>query len=306
MSAKTVLVVHPDGEGWVLKQALPELRVADTWVSDPARIEREADGMRVLNELLGPGRVPRLVFEDRAEHIVAMERVPPPFENWKTMLLAGDLRPEHVEDFASLLARIHVASAGRSADLEPVFRDNTNFHELRIDAYYDFTGRRHPRLAPFFDELIADTLENRFALVHGDYSPKNILMRPTGCVLVDHEVAHWGDPGFDVGFSTTHLLAKANHLVHMRREFAEAGLLHWTTYASRAHAEPWFDGYEERCVRHTLGCLLARIDGKSPLEYLDEVERARQRTAVVETIPWRPSTFADMIDLYVGALNAAS
>lgn len=303
VSAKTVLVAHPDGEGWVLKQALPELRVADRWVSDPTRIRREADGMRILNELLEPGRVPRLVFEDRDEHIVAMEQVPPPFENWKTMLLEGDLRFEQVADFASLLARIHVASAKRAADIEPIFRDDTNFHELRLDAYYDFTGRRHAKLGSFFDDLIGDTLEHRFALVHGDYSPKNILMRPTGCVLVDHEVAHWGDAGFDVGFSTTHFLSKANHLMHMRREFADAALHHWATYRSRVRTEPWFDGFEERSVRHTLGCLLARIDGKSPLEYLDESERERQRSAVVATILDHPTTFAEMVPRYVRGLN---
>ena len=43
----------------------------------------------------------------------------------------------------------------------------------------------------------------------------------------------------------------------------------------------WADALEPRAVQHLLGCLLARVAGKSPLEYLANDELARQRDIVL-------------------------
>src|SRR5947208_7859172 len=122
VSNKTVLVER-DGEAWVLKQALAKLRVPVDWFSDPGRIHREAEAMRWLKRLAPAGAIPNLIFEDAAHHLLAMEAVPQPHQNWKTMLLAGELEARHVERFAELLALVHRRAWERKQELEPIFAD---------------------------------------------------------------------------------------------------------------------------------------------------------------------------------------
>src|SRR5207253_6106542 len=120
-----------------------------------------------------------------------------------------------------------------------------------------------PEAAAFLAPLVDETRARRETLVHGDYSPKNVLVRDDRLVLLDHEVVHFGDPAFDLGFSLAHLLSKAHHLADRRGDFTQAALLYWRAYAGERQLEP-------RAVRHTLACLLARVAGRSPLEYLNE------------------------------------
>jgi 5-methylthioribose kinase len=139
-------------------------------------------------------------------------------------------------------------------------------------------------------------------LVHGDYSPKNVLIREGTLVLLDHEVIHFGDPAFDLGFSLTHFLSKAHHLPGMREGFADAAKFYWATYREVVEELPWAADIEERAVRHTLGCLLARVAGRSPLEYLDEGELARQREAVLALLPYPPESVPGLVEDFVGRL----
>src|SRR5437763_14438678 len=80
VSGRTVLVEWPGGRGRVFKQALPRLRVAVDWFSDPARIHREAEGLRRVAPLAPPGSVPAVVFEDLREHVLGMDAVPRPHD----------------------------------------------------------------------------------------------------------------------------------------------------------------------------------------------------------------------------------
>jgi 5-methylthioribose kinase len=294
VSNRTVLVERENGAGWVLKQALDKLRVASDWFSSPARIHREALGLRWLAEL-APGATPRLVFEDHEEHLLAMEAVPQPHENWKTKLMRGDIVRSEVEQFGGLLGGIHRRAMERREELEPIFRDRSFFESLRLEPYYEFAARQTPAAASFLRDLVAETRATPVTLVHGDFSPKNILVREGRLILLDHEVIHWGDPAFDIGFSMAHFLSKAHHFPKDCGKFAESAHWYWRSYDDRAH--------EKRAVRHSLGCLLARVDGRSPLEYLDEAERNRQRAAVLELMSALPRTIDKMIDSFVTCLR---
>ena len=151
-----------------------------------------------------------------------------------------------------------------------------------MEPYYLYTAGQVPAAAGFINELVATTRATRQTLVHGDYSPKNVLVPRGGrIVLLDHEVIHWGDPAFDVGFAMTHLLSKANHLEKLRWEFLDAAARFWRAYTAALGGTPWAADLEGRAVRHTLGCLLARVGGRSPLEYLGGVECGRQSDAAV-------------------------
>jgi len=291
------------GEAWVLKQALSKLRVEADWYSDPARIEREAAGLRALAELAPEGTITPLVFEDRDEHLLAMRAVPEPHENWKTQLLAGNVRLELAERFGDLLGQIHHRSAEQADRLRETFDDRRFFESLRIEPYFIYTGEQVAPAAAFLAELVDDTRNRRLCLVHGDYSPKNILVRDGGLVLLDHEVIHFGDPAFDVGFAATHLLSKAHHLPPRRDALWKAAHRFWHAYARRIESQPWADEQSLPGVRHTLGCLLARVAGRSPLEYLDATERRRQRSLVLELMRRPPSTMPRLIDAWVEGLD---
>lgn len=303
VSNRTVLVERPEAsEAWVVKQALPKLRVAVDWFSDPKRIRREALGLRWLEELAPPGTTTPLVFEDGDNDLLAMEAVPKPHENWKTMLLGGRLEDDHVEQFGRLLGTVHRGGYERREEAEPTFRDRSVFESLRLEPYYGYTAEQVPDAADFLGALVEETRARRDTLVHGDYSPKNILVREGRLVLLDHEVIHFGDPAFDLGFSLTHFLSKAHHLSGMREDFADAARFYWATYREVVEELPWAADLEQRAVRHTLGCLLARVAGRSPLEYLDEGELARQREAVLALLPRPPEGVQQLVEDFVGRL----
>ena len=302
VSNKTVWVQRDLGtasdEAWVIKQALAKLRVKVDWFSDPARVHREALGMRWLARLASPGRITPLIFEDDSNHIIAMQAVPQPHDNWKTLLLAGQLKLNHVVQFAGLLGQIHAGSAERRDELRPLFEDRTFFESLRLEPYYAYTATQVPEAAAFIADLLRDTRATRLTLVHGDYSPKNVLVYQDQLVLLDHEVIHFGDPAFDVGFSLTHLLSKAHHLRPHRTAFLQAARQYWQTYFERLGAFDWAMPLESRAVRHTLACLLARVAGRSPLEYLGAEERARQHAFTLNLMRDPAQTPTTMMALF--------
>ena len=211
------------------------------------------------------------------------------------MLLRGEVDRVAVEQFGRLLGGIHRQARARREELEPVFRDRSFFESLRLEPYYAYSARDgHTEASAFLRELMAETRAARLTLVHGDFSPKNILIRNKRLVLLDHEVIHWGDPAFDLGFSLTHFLSKAHHLRPHRKKFADAAHLYWKSYGDNS--------CEARAVRHTLGCLLARVDGKSPLEYLDADEGRRQRAAVLGLMAAPPSAMDELIERFLSCL----
>lgn len=302
VSNRTVLVETGNGGTWVLKQALEKLRVEVDWFSDPERIHREALGLRWLAKLAPPRTITPLVFEDHDNHLLAMEAVPEPHENWKTMLLEGRLEEDHVEQFARLLGTIHRGGYECREEAARIFEDRSFFESLRLEPYYGYAADRVPGASGFLRGLVEETRARRETLVHGDYSPKNVLIRDGNLVLLDHEVIHFGDPAFDLGFSLTHFLSKAHHLPGKRAAFAAVARLYWSTYREEVGDLPWTEDLEERVARHTLGCLLARVAGRSPLEYLDERELVLQREAVLALLRDPPVSVPGLVEEFVGRL----
>jgi aminoglycoside phosphotransferase (APT) family kinase protein len=303
VSNRTVLVERASGERWVLKQALAKLRVAVDWFSDPERIRREAAGIRWLQRLAPPESVPALVFEDPEHHLLAMEAVPEPHDNWKALLLAGRVDPPLIERFGALLGTIHSNADGLRDRLQEPFGDRSFFEALRLEPYYLYSARQLPEAARFLEALVADTRALQLTLVHGDYSPKNILIQAGRPVLLDHEVIHLGDPAFDLGFAFTHLLAKAHHLPTHRAALRRGVSTLWHSYLGALGDVPWRGELEARAARHTLACLLARVRGRSPLEYLDDRERAVQQEVVMTMLDTPPTALEALADRFVAALR---
>ena len=302
VSNRTVLLQRPNGQAWVLKQALSKLRVEVDWFSDPARIQREALALQWLARWLPAEQTVPLVFLDDKNHILAMKAVPQPHKNWKTLLLDGELVQDHIHQFARLLATMHRGAIDDQKEAVEDFADRSFFRSLRLEPYYAYTAEQVAAAKEFLQQLIADTLQRNDTIVHGDYSPKNILVHAGNLVILDHEAMHWGDPAFDIGFSLTHLLSKANHLAHLRKQFAEAAHEYWKIYRRRLGQVPWLHGFEERCVKHTLACLLARVNGRSPLEYLNEAAARRQRKAIVKLTQNSPGSIHNLVDRFIDSL----
>ncbi len=316
VSNRTVLIERPapskgSGEAWVLKQALAKLRVSVDWFCDPARIEREALGLRWLEKLAPPGTITPLVFEDPTEHLLAMRAVPKPHDNLKDVLLAGQLNPDILQQYivqlGRLLGTIHQRACENREELSRVFTDRSYFETLRIEPYYAYTATQVPQSAEFYNRLIQQTRNRLVTLVHGDFSPKNILVRNGKLVLLDHEVCHWGEPAFDLGFVLTHLLSKAHHVTSRQADYLKATQVLFQAYLDAIDRKTlWSADAEKAAIGNTLGCLLARVSGRSPLEYLDPNERVRQRETVIHMMVHPPGSLSELCDSFVKQINAAS
>jgi aminoglycoside phosphotransferase (APT) family kinase protein len=293
VSNRTVLVERAGGESWVIKQALEKLRTKADWFSDPSRVHREALGIRWLAKLAPPGTITPLVFEDFEHHLIAMQAVPRPHENWKTMLMAGDVRREHVQQFGQLLGTIHRSAAEKSDTVRPIFDDTSFFESLRLEPYYQYTAKQVAPGAQFLTNLLEQTRRRRQTLVHGDFSPKNILVRDRRLILLDHEVIHWGDPAFDLGFALAHLLSKARLLPPHRESFKTAAIEFVARYIAAGCGG---DELHRFLIDHTLACMLARVAGRSQLEYLSESEKQSQAHVVVGLMHDRPDTLSTLVE----------
>lgn len=303
VSNRTVLVKPRVQSPIVLKQALEKLRVSVDWFSAPERVHREALGLHWMERIAPRGSAPVLLHEDRKLHIIAMSAVPSPHANFKQLLLDGRIEHEYVRQFAQLLGTIHANGARLRTEAEEVFGDQHFFNSLRLEPYYGFTSQQVPEATAFLGGLIERTKSRKITIVHGDYSPKNVLIHQDRLVLLDYEVIHFGDPSFDLGFALTHLLSKANHLAHSRNEFGKAAKLFWRTYETIVQGLPWSQTLEAHAVEHSLACLLARVDGRSPLEYLDAHGQSRQRKAVLTMLHRPPEKVDQLVDQFTEQLK---
>jgi 5-methylthioribose kinase len=303
VSNRTVRVTWTDGRGWVLKQALAKLRVNVDWLSSPERIGVEAKALRWFNRLAPPDTTPAFIFEDMTNYLMGMEAIPEDHENWKSVLLSGQIISNHFEQFGLLLGAIHRGSSASGLDFRNEFADTTYFKNLRLEPYYLYTGQKTAEAAGFLDTLARETLRHKESLVHGDFSPKNTLIYQSKLILLDYEVVHFGDPAFDVGFALTHFLSKAHHLPRGRGRLASAAELFWQVYSEEIAGLDWAGAVEARVVRHTLGCLLARVAGKSPLEYLTPEEKMRQQDVVLALIMKPPIGAPDLIAEFVHKID---
>jgi 5-methylthioribose kinase len=252
---------------FVIKQALPKLRVKEDWFSDIRRIFTEKDCLSVYYRLV-PKSTPELFFCDEENYLFGMEAAPEQAEMWKKQLLRGTVDFRFGGNVASALATVHNAT-NKDAEVRERFKEVELFIQLRIDPYWNKIAERHPQLAKEINAEIERNLSTKLALVHGDYSPKNILVTPERLYILDFECAHFGDPAYDVGFVTNHLMLKAVK----NKAWAQAYLNLMQAMVEEYFGMIDFIGrgtLEANTVRTLAFLFLARVDGKSPAEYITE------------------------------------
>jgi 5-methylthioribose kinase len=293
--SNAVLRVQTSERAFVVKQSRPQLRTRDAWFSDLERVYREQEVMQALGPFLPPETVPEVLFVDRDNFAFAMSAAPVEAPPWKALLLAGQIDPAMGERTGSILGRMHEASAG-----DPAFRafaDHTVFVQLRVDPFYRRVQERRPEVADAIEPLVADLLTVKEALCHGDYTPKNMLVHGPGFTLVDYETAHLGDPTMDLGLFLCHLALKAFRDHVRRASYDELTRGFWRGYSGAVSFRPAAE-LERRGIGHFAACLLARIDGTSPVDYLpDEPTREGVRRLGRRLLWERPARWEDVLAL---------
>ena len=259
-----------------VKRARPVLAVSAEWRAPVERSESEVAWLEVARGVC-PDAVPRILGHLPEEHLFVMEYLEPRrFPIWKRELAEGRVDEDFAAAVGAVLGDIHAQSAG-DAGLAERFATDALFHSLRIDPYLEATAKAHPDLGAQLEELASRTAGTRLALVHGDVSPKNLLVGPKGPVFLDAECAWFGDPAFDVAFCLTHLLLKCRWVPAHRQALLRCFDRFAAAHSARVCWEP-ADEHESRVATLVPALLLARVDGKSPVEYLnDESDRESVR-----------------------------
>jgi aminoglycoside phosphotransferase (APT) family kinase protein len=259
-----------------VKRALGKLKVQADWQAPVERNRYEVAWFRTAGAIV-PAAAPRILGEDPEAGLFAMEWLDPSqYRLWKTELRAGRATPCDAERVGMALARIHGGTAGDPA-VAARFQTDAIFHAIRLEPYLEATARVHPSLAGPLYELVHTTSGTRRALVHGDVSPKNILLGSDGPVFLDAECAWYGDPAFDLAFCLNHLLLKCLWVPGGREAFLAGFRALTEAYLGGVDWEPR-PQLEWRAARLLPGLLLARVDGKSPVEYVTaEADKDRVR-----------------------------
>jgi aminoglycoside phosphotransferase (APT) family kinase protein len=300
--ASDIWKVETKTRTFVVKRALPKLRVAAEWLAPVSRNASEAGWFEVAKAIV-PKAVPDVIFHDPASGLFAMPYFPPArYPVWKSLLRDGQVDMAFAAHVGATVARIHAATIG-SAPLAHRFANGDTFHAIRLEPYLEATARRHPDLADRLMTLSRQTLACQQALVHGDISPKNILAGPDGPVLLDAECAWYGDPAFDLAFCLNHLLLKCLWNRPAAPQFIAAfDALHDAYSATLA---PALCADIEARAAHLLPALcLARVDGKSPVEYITtDSDRALVRAAAIPFISMPTTRLADIRNAWSTALE---
>jgi tRNA A-37 threonylcarbamoyl transferase component Bud32 len=256
----------------VVKQALPKLRVQQEWLASPRRILTEAEAL-IEARRIRPSDVPQVVDVDADAMTLTIGRAPRSQRNWKADLLDGLIDSLTARSAGSALAAWHTGTAF-NASIRARYH-NEIFIKLRTEPFYATLLPRHPALADRLGELVNELLATQWCLVHGDFSPKNILADGARISVVDWEVAHCGDPAFDLAFLTAHLLLKAVRRPTDLPGYRALATVFLDTYMNEVTAS--LRRPDDYLAAHVACLMLARVDGKSPVEYLTDDQRSQAR-----------------------------
>jgi 5-methylthioribose kinase len=274
-----VLAVRSEGKRLVVKQALSRFRVAEEWLVPRERALYEAQALELMSRLV-PGSVPELLDVDPETFTLVIEEAPEGWRSWKSLLLEGAADRAIAQRLGELLTTLHTSTA--DVDLGSA----ESFDAQRVDPYLRTIQRRHPQLAAQIGAYIDRLLATEQCVVHGDFSPKNVLAGDRGVWVIDWEIVHRGDPTFDLAFMLNHLLLKTIHRTDTRDAYEACGTAFLDAYTPGVQDPAWLLGL--------VGCLmLARVDGKSPAEYLTLAERERARAHGVELLRDPPGSLPD-------------
>ena len=217
-----------------------------------------------------PGRGPRRRAPSRWPILA-----PDPHPVWKSQLRDGTIDPRVAAAVGDVLGRIHARDRrsarhrGALSHRRHLLRDppralSRRDRDARIRTSRRASRRSSRRRAP-----------TKRVLVHGDFSPKNLLIGPHGPVILDAECAWYGDPAFDLAFVLNHLLLKGAWRPQWRARYAAAFDALVDAYLAHVHWEP----------RHALAARTAAL--------LPALMLARDRRQITGRVPDATMTVKD-------------
>ncbi len=287
--SNVVLSVSCDGRRMIVKQALARLNVAEDWYAPIERTVNEGRALTILGEIT-PSAVPPVLHLDERNCILVIGHAKPHWRDWKSDLLVGVADPRIAEQ----LGRVLIAWQKWSPDVDAHLEGHEGFRALRLEPYYDSVAERLPALSEQVGRLRDELDAAAVCLVHGDFSPKNVLVGDDGVWVIDAEVAHIGHPIFDPAFLINHFLLKAIHrsiTMHQSRQLVEA---FWNAYTTSGA----ISRFSEAELGAQLGALLlSRSIGRSPAEYLTEAERLVTVALGSELLSKPPAALSEVIEL---------
>ncbi len=294
--------VTSQGRTYCVKRALSKLKVAADWFAPVERNKFEVAWYRIANDI-APGAAPAILAHDEDAMLCAMEFLEPDDHKlWKTELRDGRADPNHAHQMGDILGRIHAQSA-KIPTLRETFPKNNIFYDIRLEPYLEATADKHPELKDILFGLSKRTGQTELVMIHGDVSPKNILLGPKGPVILDAECACIGDPAFDIAFCLNHFLLKCLWTPSATEEFFKCFDAMSESYLAQADWEDR-DELEARAASLLPGLFLARVDGKSPAEYVtDETDKNNIRTCARTLLQNPPTRLSEVADAWRLELN---
>jgi aminoglycoside phosphotransferase (APT) family kinase protein len=286
-----------------VKRALTKLRVAADWRAPVERSHYEVEWLKTARAFAGEA-VPQVLFEDAAASLFVMSFFDPATHSvWKTDLSEGRVDVGFAGRVGALLAAVHAGAAG-SPEIAARFQTTALFEDLRLKPFLRHCAEAHPDLSERLVALADRTAAARITLVHGDVSPKNILHGPLGPVLLDAECAWYGDPAFDLAFCSAHLLLKTVWKPAYAAAFLASFAALQQSYLAGVSWEA-AEALEVRAAELTAAVLLARVDGKSPADYLrTDDDRGFVRDAARRFVAATPASMNGLATAWRDALEA--
>lgn len=279
VSSDIVRFKTSDGNQYCAKRALKQLKVAQEWLASTERNQSEIKWLKQANAIY-QGCAPKVICESHPFSTVILEYLPKDdYFLWKDHLLAEQVDEDIATNVGEIMGHIHAKTLNQK-NIATAFDNDTLFDQLRLDPYLRSTAKVHTDLSDKILAVLQDTATHKMALVHGDLSPKNILVnkQSKNPILLDAECAWYGDPAFDGAFLLTHFFLKSVYNPNSRRQYMQLArnfIKQWQSYIPNEHGVD----LQKRTYRLLPCIILARIDGKSPVEYLDEPQRDSIRQA---------------------------
>jgi len=292
-----ISLVSVGARRFCIKRALAKLKVAADWRAPVERNRSEVEWLKVAASVQADC-VPDVLADRSADGWFAMAYLDPATHPvWKAQLRDGIIDAEFAAAVGRGIGRIHAATAGR-ADLAQQFATDHIFYPIRLEAYLVATAQNHPEVAAALHQLVETTQTTKLALVHGDVSPKNILCRQSNGaaqpVFLDAECAWYGDPAFDLAFVLNHLLLKCLWRPQHTAKYLACFDALRDHYLGQVTWEA-ADAIDARTAKLLVGLLLARIDGKSPVEYVtDDAQKNQVREFALPRLHKPPHVLAEV------------
>ena len=257
--------VKTSSSEYCIKRALKKLAVKEDWFAPIDRSNFEANYFTHCKKII-PESFPKILGHDHKNFILAMEWYDnKEFVVWKKNLLNKSISLKDAKRIGRLLGKIHKYYYQKER-YKKIFLNDKTFYSIRIEPYLVFTSKFYPELSSCYKSSINFLKKNQTTVIHGDFSPKNILIGKSFPIILDAETACWGNPIFDLAFLNNHLILKSilnkdiyKGYVSLSKSFLKTYLATFPTINN--------DNYIREFVKLQALLLLARVDGKSPVEY---------------------------------------